>query len=382
MTDMNHAGTDPNHAGESAAAGPLILHVVPGFGPGGAQSRISVLLNRLGCAFRHVIVSLSGDVRASERIDASVDVRCVKCPVSGNPLRAVGEFANLLRQWRPALLLTYNWGAIEAVAAARLMRICPVIHTEDGFGDEEATRQMPRRVLTRRLVLRHATRVIAISENLESIMRNVWRLPDRVVEYIPNGVDVGLYLPPNPPRTQGADLIVGTAGQLRPEKRQEDLVGLCAQLQQHVPVRLRIAGDGPERPKLERYANESAIRDRVEFLGQIKDLRSFYSGLDLFALTSSTEQMPMTVLEAMASGLAVISTDVGDVKRMVSEENVSFIIPAGAQLVRAAKRLALDEPLRRSLGALNRRKCEENYSLEKMIDTYHNLYMDAVQGSA
>jgi glycosyltransferase involved in cell wall biosynthesis len=375
--------TGPNRTDGVASTqpAPLILHIVPGFGPGGAQSRIVVLVNRLGCAFRHVIVSLNGDLRAGERIDASLDVRCVTHRAPGNPFRAVSQFVGLLRQWRPALLLTYNWGAIEAVGAALLVRLCPVIHTEDGFGDEEATRQIERRVQTRRLVLRHATRVIAISANLEAIMKNIWRLPDKVVNYIPNGVDVGFYLPANPSRAQGKELIVGTAGQLRPEKRQEDLIGLCAQLQAHIPVRLRIAGDGPERPRLERCARESPIRDRVEFLGQVSDLRSFYRGLDLFALTSSTEQMPMTVLEAMASGLAVISTDVGDVKRMVSEQNAPFIVPAGPRLEEAARRLALDPGLRDSIGALNRRQCEQGYSLDKMVDTYRTLYTDAVRGA-
>jgi glycosyltransferase involved in cell wall biosynthesis len=363
----------------AAQPAPLILHIVPGFGPGGAQSRIVVLLNRLGCQFRHAIISLSGDLRAAERIESSVDFRGVEFQVPSNPFRAVARFADLLREWRPALLLTYNWGSIEAVAAARLVRICPVIHTEDGFGDEEAIRQMPRRVWTRKLVLRHASSVIAISANLEGIMRNQWRLPARIVKYIPNGVDLDFYRPANRPSATAREIVVGTAGQLRPEKRQEELIGLCAQLQAHVPVRLRIAGDGPERASLEACARESAISDRVEFLGQVKDLRSFYASLDVFALTSSTEQMPMTVLEAMASGLAVISTDVGDVKRMVCPENAPFVVPLGVELAEAARRLASDAELRRSLGVQNRRHCEQHYSLDKMVDTYRSLYADAVR---
>src|SRR5215472_6050218 len=278
-------------AGDScpAPAAPLLLHVLPGFGPGGAQSRIVVLVNRLGRAFRHVIVSLNNDLGAADRIDPSVDARCLGFRAGANPVTAVKQLAGLLRQWRPALLLTYNWGSIEAVAAARLSHACPVIHTEDGFGDEEAARQKARRVFTRRLVLRGVNRVIAPSLRLEAIMRNLWRLPSRVVKYLPNGVDTGFYLPASPAPRPNPELVVGAAGQLRPEKRQEDLIKLCAELQREIPVKLRIAGDGPERERLENCARETGLGGRVEFLGQVRDLRSFYAGLDLFLLTSSTE---------------------------------------------------------------------------------------------
>jgi glycosyltransferase involved in cell wall biosynthesis len=359
-------------------APPLLLHILPGFGPGGAQARIIALVNGMGPRFRHVIVALNGDLSAADRIEASVDLQCISLDAGANPARAVWRLAAFLRRQRPDLLLTYNWGSIEAVIAAQLSRACPIIHTEDGFGDDEATRQKTRRVLARRLFLRRIYRVIAPSRNLYRIMLDKWRLPPANVAYIPNGVDTEFFRPDEAGKSFGGELVIGTAGRLRPEKKQDELIALCAKLQRSVPVRLRIAGDGPERGRLEQCVRLSELENRVEFLGQVRDLRNFYHGLDLFALTSSTEQMPISVLEAMASGLCVISTDVGDVKQMVSAENAPFIVPAGAGLEEALRTLASDAARRGAIAARNRTRCVESFSLAGMLETYGNLYEQAI----
>jgi glycosyltransferase involved in cell wall biosynthesis len=363
-------------------APPLLLHILPGFGPGGAQSRIIALINGMGGRFRHIIVALNEDLSAADRIDRSVTVECIARRVSSNSLRALSQLIGLLHEKRPDLVLTYNWGSIEAVIAAKLSRACPVIHTEDGFGPDEATQQKTRRVLARRLVLRHSYRVIAPSRRLYDSMLRQWRLPTEKVMYIPNGVDTEFFVPAERGRGSADELVIGTAGQLRPEKKQDDLIALCAQLQSSMPVRLRIAGEGPERERLEECARASHLGDRVEFLGQIRDLRNFYRSLDLFALTSSTEQMPISVLEAMASGLSVIGTDVGDVKQMVSPENAPFIVPKGPALEGALQILAQDAGQRSSIAASNRKRCVEAFSLNKMVETYGNLYEQAIRGGA
>src|SRR5208282_2175481 len=95
----------------------------------------------------------------------------------------------------------------------------------------------------------------------------------------------------------------------------------------HLPARLALIGDGPERPVLERLAGDLGIAERVHFAGHIIAPAPFYGAFDLFAVSSDTEQMPIAVIEAMAAGLAVASTDVGDVRTMLAPENASFIGP-------------------------------------------------------
>jgi glycosyltransferase involved in cell wall biosynthesis len=143
----------------------------------------------------------------------------------------------------------------------------------------------------------------------------------------------------------------------------------------NLPLRLRIAGDGSERGSLEHQAAALGIGAKVDFLGHQDDLPAFYQSLDIVVLTSSTEQMPLCVLEAMACGLPVVSTDVGDVRNMVSAANKPFVIPTGG-LAQALLVLARDAMLRKILGRDNRCRCAKMYALEVMFRRYSELYSD------
>ena len=123
--------------------------------------------------------------------------------------------------------------------------------------------------------------------------------------------------------------VIGTVAALREEKDLGRLIRAFAITSSQTPARLVIVGDGPERAGLEQLVARLDVGDRVSFTGHRDDTPSLYSGFDLFALTSDTEQMPMSVIEAMASGLPVVSTDVGDVRAMLAPENAGFIGRAG-----------------------------------------------------
>ena len=355
---------------------PHLIHVIPGFSPGGAQVRICDLMNYFGPRFRHTVVALNGDVRARERLDAAVDIRLVSGPHGRSSLSMLQQMRGLLAALRPDLVLTYNWGAIEAVMAASLPRLCPVIHTEDGFGPDEARRQKRRRVWFRRFALRFAHCVVAPSMNLTRIMRTVWKLPEAKVKYIPNGIDIARFIP-RPSSGDPRDLVVGTVGQLRPEKRQDLLIRACAELARTRPLKLVLAGDGPERARLEALARSLEFSANVLFLGHQSDVRPVYRELDIFCLTSSTEQMPFSILEAMASGIPVVATDVGDVQQMVCSQNRIFVAPAEG-FFSALARLAADAPLRLALGAANREHCAAVYGRERMCEQYGALYENAL----
>jgi glycosyltransferase involved in cell wall biosynthesis len=122
-------------------------------------------------------------------------------------------------------------------------------------------------------------------------------------------------------------------------------------------------------------AAELGVADRVTFAGHQADTPSFYQGFDIFALSSDTEQMPLSVIEAMASGLPVVSTDVGDVRAMVAERNVPFITALDdAALATALQRLAADPALRRQIGAANRDKAERDFDEATMFAAHAALW--------
>ena len=291
----------------------------------------------------------------------------------GNVLR----FRRVLRALRPDALVTYNWGSLEW-AIANLSVGLRHIHIEDGFGPEESDRQLPRRVWLRRIVLRRST-VVVPSRNLERIALHTWRLPPRRVHYVANGIDLSRFdrrsdaRAPPPWPEQDHSPVIGTVATLRAEKNLRRLLQAFAQLRRK--ARLVIVGDGPERPALEALARELGVAAAVQFPGYLPDPQRAYGYFDVFALSSDTEQMPLSVLEAMASGLPVASTDVGDVARMLAPANQPFIVPRDASALANVIDALLEAPaLRQNVGAANRARAEQEFDEQAMFERYRALF--------
>jgi len=204
-----------------------------------------------------------------------------------------------------------------------------------------------------------------------------WRplLPPRRLRHIPNGVDLARFAAPLAAAIPGREPVVGTVAALRPEKALDRLLHAFRAATTAVPARLVIAGDGPERPRLEQMAAALGLAPRVHFTGHIADPAPLYAGFDVFALSSDTEQMPLAVIEAMAAGLAVAGTDVGDVRHMLAADNAPFVVPREAGALAAALRELLAAPrLRARVGAANRDKARRDYDQETMFAAYAALF--------
>lgn len=364
-----------------AAPAPLLLHVLPSFAVGGVQVRLTRVMGALGQRYRHRIVALDGNENAKRLIDSAVDVEFVTASRERRFLpSAVLEICRRLTTAAPDLLVTYNWGAIEWALANRVFGLCRHVHFEDGFGPEESERRLRRRSLLRRLALARADCVVVPSRNLEAIARSEWHLPRARVRYIANGIDADHFADTEagPPLFERSDdeVIVGTVAPLRPEKNVARLVRVFAQLDNATPVRLVIAGAGPERRAIVALARGLGLADRVVFLGPVAEPQRALELFDIYALSSDTEQMPMSVLEAMAVGLPVVSVDVGDVKAMLVPENRPYVaakadeqtfVSSLAELIAAPKRRA-------ALGRLNRAHVQEHYRWEAMVDDYDRIF--------
>ncbi|SHJ92718.1 Glycosyltransferase involved in cell wall bisynthesis [Roseomonas rosea] len=358
---------------------PLVLSVFPTFAVGGAQVRFAALANRQGARWRHAIVSLDGQFGCAERLAAGVPFERITfrtAPGEPLPLR-LRRIRAVIRALRPDALVTSNWGSVEwAIANLGPARIRH-LHTEDGFGPDEAEGQKRRRVIFRALTLRWSSIALPSSVLLRSA-REQWRLPERRLHLVPNGLDLRRFRRDGPAaaiEVPGRGPLIGTVAALRREKNIGRLLQAVALLRrQGVAMRLAVIGEGPERQDLEELAASLEIQDRVRFTGHLRDPAAAYRALDGFALSSDTEQMPFSVLEAMASGLPVVSTDVGDVRLMLSAENRALVTPPDASALAAAlRRMVEDGPLRAALGAANRAKAEAEYDEIRMFDTYARL---------
>ncbi len=349
------------------------MHVFSTFAVGGPQVRFAATANRFGRTWRHAIVAMDGDTACRERLSPDLDVTFPAVALTnGDTLGNLRRCRRALLLLRPDVLVTYNWGAIEWAMANLLVRTRH-IHVEDGFGPEERTRQLPRRIWARRLVLRRAT-VVLPSRTLERIALDVWRLPPERVHFIPNGIDVSRF---SPGGETSEVPVIGTVAALRGEKNLARLLEAFALLRQ--PARLAIVGDGPDRAALEARALGLGIAGAVRFTGHLAAPQAAYRDFDLFALSSDTEQMPLSVLEAMASGLAVASTDVGDVAAMLAAENRPFVVARDAAALAEAMAALLADPQRRqAIGAANRARAEHDYDQETMFRAYAALFDGAL----
>ncbi len=362
-----------------AGTGRRVLHVFPSFAVGGAQVRFAALANRFGPRWRHAIVALDGRTDCAERLGPEVPFVTLPSPVprgAGLPatLRAIRA---TLRALAPETLVTSNWGSIEWAIADLIPPRIRHLHTEDGFGPDEAAGQKPRRVLTRRLALRWSEVALPSTLLLRSA-REIWKLPPRRLHYIPNGLDLRRF------RAEGARAVLGVPGEgpligtvaaLRAEKNLARLLRACALLQQGgLAFRLLVIGDGAERAMLEALAAELGLGPRTLFAGHVPDPAAAYRAMDLFALSSDTEQMPFSVMEAMASALPVAATEVGDLRAMLpAAQHAHLAAKEDAALAEALRPLIGDAALRARLGAANRAKAEQDYDEETMFARYAAL---------
>jgi glycosyltransferase involved in cell wall biosynthesis len=382
-SDRRDHGTGAATADDQAVGNALkLVHVFPTFAVGGAQVRFAALANALGLEFEHVVVSLDGAWGAERLVPSGVRLRPRPVGVRKGgrlSLAKLRTFRDLLHQERPDLLVTYNWGAIEWALADRLRPICPHLHVVDGFGPEEAQAQLRRRVWMRRLALSGHTEVAVPSRVLRALATTSWRLDPARVHHIPNGVDAAdlddqarrpfeLYRQPG-------ERLFGTLAGLRAEKNLGRLIRIASLLRKHVPWRLIIAGDGSVRATLEMRARALGLSERIVFTGFVDRPGALLGALDVFVLTSDTEQMPISVLEAMAVGLPVLSTDVGDLRTMLPADSRDTCLFArddeAAFAGRLAALLASPDECRR-LGALNRGKVAD-FRREAMVDRYDRL---------
>ncbi len=357
-----------------------VLHVFTTFAPGGLEVRAAQLMGRWQNV-RHSIVVRDGRTECAERIAPHVERRFVPAPRSRGSVANVWSMARLLRSERPDLVLTYNWGTIETVLAARFVRGLRLVHHEDGVHADEALRPLRRRTWTRRIALRAANAVVVPSLALQQSALSAWRVrPDRV-HHLPNGVDVARFTPAR--REPDGTFVIGTVGGLRPEKDQSLLLEAVSRMPERDAIRVVLVGEGPERVSLEARAIELGIAQIVTFVGAVADPAPWYRRFDVFVLSSRTEQMPLSILEAMASGLPIVSTDVGDVGRMISIDARRLLVSRRDPdaFARSLTTLRNDDPLRHSLAADHRQIAETRYDLDTCLDRFLAVYELAMAAS-
>jgi glycosyltransferase involved in cell wall biosynthesis len=371
-----------------------ILHLHSGFNAGGKELRAARLMSLFGPEIRHTVVSAQpGALGAASAVDPAIGVDYPQNfpALAGRP--TPGRLKRIAQAMQGFdLILTYNWGAMDAVMAhtlfAGVLKLPPLVHHEDGFNEDEAERLKPARNWYRRIALGRAAALVVPSARLERIALEDWAQPRWRVRRIPNGIDTAAYgrkaradAIPRVIKRKG-ELWLGTLAGLRAVKNLPLLVRAFSFMPPE--WQLVILGEGPEREAIRQTAIDLDIGHRVHLPGFVANPAEAVGLFDLFALSSQSEQFPLSVAEAMAAGLAVVAPAVGDVAAMVAADNVPYIVAPGREdlLCDALLALATDGPRRRAIGAANRVRARAEYDEGAMLAAYRQAYAEAMGASS
>lgn len=368
-----------------------ILHLHGSFNHIDQEGRTTRLMNHFGDQAEHVVLtSLPGSFGTRDDIDKRIKVAFPADAPSLAGWPSMGRYRQLARYMKKFhLVLSYNWGSVDGVMAHTLlsqsMKLPPLIHHEDGFEHDEIDSLKRGRNWFRAIALQRSNALVVPSRTLETIARTKWHQPLEKICRFPNGIDVA-HFNRRPQRgsfpgfkQRDGEIVVGTIAGLHAVKNLPRLVRAVAAAGPN--IRLAIVGDGTQRELIMGEAVRLGIAERVMMPGFLRDPARYIRLFDIFALSSDSEQCPVSLVEAMASALPVVSTDVGDVRSIVARENLPFIVARTDEdgLANAIRLLAGDAELRREVGEANRHLATLLYHESTMFARFRQLYGSAMK---
>jgi sugar transferase (PEP-CTERM/EpsH1 system associated) len=365
-----------------------ILHVIDRLGVGGTEHGLVKVIQGLESSeFEHRICAIRSLDESWARANHLEDRAELIGQVSDGRQFLIGRLARFMRSFRPHIVHSRNWGAIEAIPAARLARIPVAIHSEHGY-EVEMTAGLPlRRRVLRKAAYVMADAVFTVTEELRTYhARQAWTSAKRI-RVLPNGVDISRFAPRTVERMETRKrlglssecFVVGTIGRLVKIKDHLTLLRAAEQLADSaIPIHVLIGGAGPELASLRQVvASSQNLAGRVTFLGSIDNTPEILNAMDVFVLPSLNEGMSNTLLEAMASGLPVVATRVGGNPELVEKSSSGWLFQPGDTrgLASHLEQLSSNSNLRRELGNGARDRAVSHFSLEGMIARYRELYL-------
>jgi glycosyltransferase involved in cell wall biosynthesis len=366
----------------------VIAHVLSSFGLGG-QERVAANLARFQRSAGHEVRAISiasgadGPTAADFRAAGVLAETVMKRP-GVDPSLPV-RLAACLRRHRVNVVHTHNPHALIYGAPAAWFAGAVTIHSKHGMNPDRS-----RRLWLRRAAAKLVDAYVAVTPALAKNALEQGECRASRLHVIPNGIDVVRFAPGGIGRRRiRAELgipddawVVGTVGRLAPEKDQALLIDAMAPLLS-AGRRLVIVGDGAERDALRARIARIPAGRYIHMLGERKDVETILAAFDAFALTSRTEGLPLVLLEAMATGLPVLSTAVGGIPDVVDHRVTGLLSQAGdrASLTRELACLSTDGSLSRQMGEAARREILQRHSVDRMASEYGVLYEGTLRHS-
>jgi len=364
-----------------------ILHLLPSLEIGGMENALVNLINGMDATiFENAIFCFNSDNQANtlqERIiDKNIRIYHYK-KREGVEYSLIIRTSRILKKEAADIIHTRNFAALlYGAAAAHLAGIHGVV--ADIRGCIPADQGLKSKKLSFLV-----SKFVAVSQGVKRLLANDYKIDEHKIKTIYNGVDFRHFR--NSPekakyRAQiglaPADWVIGSVGRLEPVKDYPTLLKAIAPLiQQHPPMKLILVGDGSQGPALKQLAQSLEITTNVKFLGYQQNILPFLKCMDVFALTSISEGLSNVLLEAMACSLPIVATDVGGNPEIVVEGESGFLVASGAvpALTEKIELLFRQPDLAKRMGQTGLQIVEQQFSIEKMVAGYQQLYIDLIQ---
>ena len=358
-----------------------VQHVVLSLQPGGLENGVVNLVNRLPrMRFQSSICCLGERGAFAARVNSDVAIHQLGWN-GGNDPALVFRLARLFRTSAPDIVHTRNAESFYyGFVAARLAGISTIVHSEHGRSfDDRAIRLRVQRWFSR-----HTHGIFAVSQQLKADLVRYVGLREQSVQVLYNGVDTAHFGTTERESARcdigihEAKLMIGSVGRLAAVKNHALLINAIARLNRP-EVTLMLVGDGPERQSLEALVARLRIGHQVRFVGHRDDVAGLLAAMDIFVLPSVSEGLSNTLLEAMASGVACVASDVGGNAEIVAHEQSGYLFASDdvMALTGYLDQLCSDAKLRDSIGAAGRRRVEKEFSIDAMISRYEGFYRAA-----
>jgi len=356
---------------------PRIMVVITKADVGGAQVHVRQILNGLGANYEFILVAGEEDYLTEQARQAGVEVAiCPDLVRPINPLRdlkALLSLRRLIKHYKPNLLHTHSFKAGMVGRIAALFCGIPALFTAHGWAFTPGV-PTPQRVLgfvIEFALSRITNAVIVVSKHDFNLALRSRVVASRKLNLVHNCTD--LVEVSSTPEDTPVKLV--SLGRLVPvQKNQLMLVEVMTALPSSVT--LTIVGEGVHRQLLEDRITELGLENRVNLPGEVEDIRPYLSSGQIFVLSSDYEGLPLSVLEALCSGLPVVATDVGGVREAVIEGETGYLVPRGDVTRFAQKANALIESptLRTEMGKRGHQHYQAHFIPELFLEKTDAVY--------
>ncbi len=366
-----------------------VLHVIDRLGVGGAEQGIFKLLEGMPSGdFDQRVCTIHGfdhELARAHGLEGKIYTAARARPGLQFLVRPL---VSIIREFRPHIVHSRNWGTIEAIPAARLARVPVSIHSEHGYEMDMIDGLPLRRRIARRAAYSAATAIFTVTQELRQYHARAAWISQHRLGVIRNGVDLERFAPRFEEREEtrrqfrfGPDsLVIGTLGRLVPIKDHMTLLRAAEKaISGGTQLNLLLVGAGPEAERLQSFAAASpGLAKATKFVGATSYVPALLNAMDIFVLPSLNEGMSNTILEAMATAIPTVATEIGGNPEVLEHGRTGLLFrPADVSgLADVLRQLAANLTLRKSLGTAARDHVVRNFSLESMIQQYRKLYIN------